>query len=451
MTNLFLRTVASLALVAGALVGRPDAARAIEIQRVVSPGGIEAWLVEDHKNPIITLSASFKGGAAADPDGKEGLADLVSALLDEGAGSYDSETFRRRLEDRVIGLSFSAGRDGFGAQLRTLTEHSDEAFELLRLAMTEPRFDAEPVERIRAQIVFGLKRSALRPQTVAGQTWWRAAFPDHPYGRPSGGTVESVQRITVDDMRTFAKTVLTRDRMEVGVVGDIDPVRLGVLLDKTFGVLPATPAPAPPVAAELSAVGETFVVEKPVPQSVVVFGHRGIPRDDPDRFAAAILMEIMAGGFGSRLTEEIREKRGLTYGVYAYSLPLDGAQMIRGGVSTRNDRVAETVRLVREIWAEMAVNGPTEQEVRDAKTYLNGSFPMRLTSSAPIAGMLVSLQRNDRPLDYLDRRPEFIESVTMEDLKRVAKRLFLAEELTFVVVGQPVGLEPTAPLPEPRS
>ncbi|UUX51894.1 insulinase family protein [Nisaea acidiphila] len=450
MTTIFLRAV-SIALGVFLILGRPGGAEAIEIQRVVSPGGIEAWLVEDHKNPIITFSVSFEGGAAVEPEGKEGLANMVAALLDEGAGPYDSEAFRRRLEDRVIGLGFNAGRDGFGARLRTLTEYSDEAFDLLRLAMTEPRFDTEPVERIRAQIVSGLKRSATRPQTIASRTWWQAAFPDHPYGRPSAGTVESIGRITVADMKAFADKVLTRDAMEVGVVGDIDPERLGVLLDRTFGALPDTPAPEAPDAATLSAVGETFVIEEPVPQSVVVFGHRGIPRDDPDRFAAAILMEIMAGGFGSRLTEEIREKRGLTYGIYAYSLPLNGAQMIMGGVSTRNDKVAETVRLVREIWAGMAEDGPTEAEVRDAKTYINGSFPMQLTSSAPIAGMLVSMQRNKRPIDYLDRRPERIDSVTMEDLKRVAKRLFLADELTFVVVGQPKDLKPTAPVPEPRS
>ena len=252
-------------------------------------------------------------------------------------------------------------------------------------------------------------------------------------------------------MQAFAKRVLTRSSMKIGVVGDITPERLGTLLDKTFGVLPETGVSIPPVPAKPAAIGETFVVESPVPQSVVVFGHRGISRDDPDRFAAAILMEVMAGGFGSRLTEEIREKRGLTYGINAYTLPLEDAQMVMGGVSTRNDKVAETVGLVREIWAEMAANGPTEEEVRDAKTYLNGSFPMRLTSSRPIAGLLVSLQRNGRPIDYLDGRVERINAVTMADLKRVAKRLFLADELTFVVVGQPKGVTPTASAPEPRS
>ncbi|MEO9959047.1 MAG: pitrilysin family protein, partial [Nisaea sp.] len=364
---------------------------------------------------------------------------------------YDSDAFRRKLEDMVIGLSFSARTDSFSASLQTLTENSGEAFDLLRLAMTEARFDIEPVERIRAQIAAGLKRSENRPQTIASRVWWRAAFPDHSYGRPSRGTVESVGRVTTADMKTFAERVLTRGSLKLGIVGDITPARLGTLLDKTFGTLPESRVATQPVPAKLAAIGETFVVQSSVPQSVVVFGHRGITRDDPDRFAASILMEIMAGGFGSRLTEEIREKRGLTYGIYAYALPLEDAQMIMGGVSTRNDRVAETVRLVREIWEEMALSGPTEEEVRDAKTYINGSFPMRLTSSRPIAGLLVSLQRNGRPIDYLDHREERINAVTMADLKRVAKRLFLTDELTFSVVGQPKGLTATAPAPEPRS
>ena len=432
------------------LVARLTLVEAIDIQRVISPGGIEAWLVEDHKNPIITLSASFASGAAADPEGKEGLAVLTANLLDKGAGPYDSDTFRRALEDMVIGLGFNARSDSFGASLQTLTENSDAAFDFLRLAMTEPRFDAEPVERIRAQTVAGLKRSENRPQSIASRVWWRAAFPDHPYGRPSSGTIDSIERISTADMKAFAERVLTRTNLKIGVVGDISPGRLGVLLDRTFGALPEKGAATPAMPVKPAAIGETFVVENPVPQSVIVFGHRGIPKDDPDRFAAFILMEIMAGGFGSRLTGEIREKRGLTYGIYANTLSLENAQLVVGGVSTRNDRVAETVGLVQKIWAEMALNGPTEQEVRDAKTYIIGSFPMRLTSSRPIAALLVSLQRDGRSIDYLDGRADRINAVTMADLKRVAKRLFLADQLTFSVVGQPKGLTATAAAPGER-
>ena len=336
--------------------------------------------------------------------GKEGLAVLTASLLDKGAGPYDSDAFRRALEDMVIGLGFTARSDSFGASLQTLTENSDAAFDFLRLAMTEPRFDAGPTERIRAQTVAGLKLSENRPQSIASRVWWRAAFPT-TYGRPSGGTIDSVERISTADMKAFAKQVLTRANLKIGVVGDISPERLGMLLTELW------PAPGKGNrdachAVKPAAIGEIFVVDSPVPQSVIVFGHRGIPRDDPDRFAALILMEIMAGGFGSRLTGEIREKRGLTYGIYASTLSLENAQLVVGGVSTRNDRVAETVGLVQKIWAEMALNGPTEQEVRDAKTYIIGSFPMRLTSSRPIAALLVSLQRDGRSIDYLDGRAD---------------------------------------------
>lgn len=426
-------------------------AGAVEIKRVVSPGGIEAWLVEDRKNPIVTLYAEFPGGQAADPVGKEGLANMTAALLDEGAGPLDSAAFQKELEDRSISLSFAASTDGFSVSLQSLTEESGEAFRLLRLALTEPRFEADAVERMRGQILSGIRRERNDPKTLAGRAWWRAAFPDHPYGRSRSGTEDSVAALTPEDFRAFVARTLVRRGLVIGAVGDIAPERLAKLLDETFGGLPAASTQPVIAAVDPAAVGETMVIEVPVPQSVVTFGHKGIRRDDPDWYAATILMEIMAGGFGSRLTEEIREKRGLTYGISAYLLPLDASQLLMGGVATRNDKVAETVRLVKEIWTRMGAEGPTEEEARNAKTYINGSFPMRFTSSAPIARTLAAVQRDKLGIDYLDKRSALIDSVTMADLKRVAKRLFRAEDLTFSIAGKPQGITPTRPAPETRS
>jgi zinc protease len=422
-------------------------AGAVEIKRVISPGGIEAWLVEDHKNPIITLTALFKGGEAGDPAGKAGRANLASGLLDEGAGPHDSQAFRTLLEDDAIRLSFSAGRDDFAATLSTLTENADKAFELLRLSLTEPRFDAEPLQRIRAQIVANLAAKRQRPGTIAGRVWWRAMFPAHPYGMPGEGTPESLSALGADDLRAFVAETLTRDRLVLAVVGDITAAALAPMLDRVFGALPArSTVPVVADAAPQSA-GDTFVVERDVPQSVVVFGHAGIGRDDPDWYAASILMEIMSGGFGSRLTEEIREKRGLTYGVSASLYPLDHAALVIGSVSTRNAKVAESIGLVREIWAQMAEDGPTEAEAADAKTYINGSFPLRFTNSGSIARILAGIQREGLGIDYLDRRAGLIDAVTMDDLKRVAKRIFRADALTFAIVGRPEGVTATRPAP----
>jgi zinc protease len=424
-------------------------AGAFEIVPVTSPGGVKAWLVEDHKNPIITIQMTFLGGSSADPTGKPGLAYLASGLLDEGAGELDSAAFQKALEDESISLSFDANTDSFSGALTTLTETSEDAFRLLRLALTKPRFDAEPLERIRGQITAGLKSRMRNPNRIAGRVWWRAAFPDHPYGAARRGTVASLRTITSADLKGFTRRTFARDKLFIGVVGDIKPERLAGILDGIFGALPASSgAPAVP-DVDVNFTGETMIVERPVPQSVVVFGHRGISREDPDWYAATLLFEVLAGGFGSRLTAEIREKRGLTYGISAYPLPMDHAALIVGGVSTVNGRVVETIDLLKQIWAKFGAEGPTDKEVRDAKDYVNGSYNLRFSNSGAIAGVLTAIQRQELGIDYIERRPGIIEAIKTEDLKRVAKRLFRAEDLTFVVVGQPVGLKATRKAPDP--
>ena len=302
-------------------------ALALDIREVTSTSGVKAWLVEDHTNPILTLSFSFAGGQSSDPVGKEGRARLVSGLLDEGAGERDSTAFQQALSDDSISLRFSARIDRFSGGLTTLTETRDTAVELLRLALTAPRFDPEPVERIRAQVMASLRNDLQRPRTIASRAWWGASFIDHPYGRSGDGTSDSVSSVTADDLREFVNTTFVRQGLVVSAVGDIDAATLSALLDRVFGALPTFGGSTPAPNVTPKAAGQTFVVQDNVPQSVVVFGHAGIARDDADWYAASLLNEIMAGGFGSRLTEEIREKRGLVYGVYAYLLPLDHAPL----------------------------------------------------------------------------------------------------------------------------
>jgi zinc protease len=433
------------------LVAWAPLAHAFEITPVTSPGGIKAWLVEDHKNPIITVEMTFLGGSSGDPAGKPGVAYLASGMLDEGAGELDSTAFQKALAEDSISLSFDTNTDSFSGTVTTLTETSDQAFRLLRLALTEARFDAEPLERVRGQVMAGLRSRQQDPNRLAGRVWWKAAFPDHPYGMPRQGTLTSVPMITGDDLKNFTARTFARDRLFIGVVGDITPERLGTVLDEVFSALPAVSASPPVQDIEVTFTGDTMIVERPVPQSVVIFGHRGIARDDPDWYAATLLFEVLAGGFGSRLTEEIREKRGLTYGISAYPLPLDHSALIVGSVSTVNERVAETIGLLKEIWGRFGADGPTEKEVADAKDYVNGSYNLRFSNSGAIAGVLTAIQRENLGIDYIKRRHEIIEAIAIEDLKRVAKRLFRVEDLTFVVVGKPSGLKATRDAPEPES
>ena len=441
--------IAALA-VAVLLAVQPGQARAAEVQKVVSDQGITAWLVEDHSNPILSVKLAFRGGAALDPANKPGLANLVSSTIDEGAGDLSSQEFQRALSQKAIKLSFDAGSDAFYGSLKTLSEHRERAFDLLQLALTQPRFDAEPVQRIKSQIQANLARQSQDPRSVANRTLDRLMFPDHPYGQPNKGTRASLQRISQQDLHDFVKTRFARDRLMVGVVGDITPEELKPLLDKAFADLPKTTGDVPKVAdVDPEGAGETVVVEKNVPQSWVVFGHGGIARDAPDYYAASIVNYILGGGsFASRLFNEVREQRGLAYSVYSYLNPLDHSSVMGGGLGTANASVGKALSVVREEWRRMAKEGPTQAELADAKTYMTGSFPLRLASTSNIASILLAMQQENLGIDYMDKRKQLIEKVTLEQVKRVAGDLLQADQLAVVVVGQPEGVEPTREAPE---
>lgn len=431
-------------LLAAFLIAAALPAQAIEVKRVTSPGGLEAWLVEDHTNPIIALRFAFRGGASLDPAGKEGLARLASSLLDEGAGDLDSQAFQGQLEDNSISLGFDAGRDRFGGTLRTLTERRDKAFGLLALALTKPRFDAEPIARIKSQVLAGLRRDSEEPNVIASKTFFKALYPDHPYGRPSKGTPESVTAVTADDLRAFVRDRLARGTLKVGIVGDITPAQLGPLLDKTFGGLPQKATPWQAVETKPLAQGGTFVIKKPIPQSAILFGHGGMKRNHPDFYAATVMNYVLGGGgFTSRLYDEVREKRGLAYSISSGLYPLDFSALILGSAGTTNGSAGKTLEIVRREWQRMADTGLTAAELKDAKTYMTGSFPLRFSSSGRIASILVGMQTEDLGIDYLDKRNSYIEAVTQDDVNRVAKKMLNPKALTVVVVGQPEGVAAT--------
>lgn len=424
------------------LLGATLPVGAVEIQHVESPGGISAWLVEEHSIPIVAIQIAFDGGSALDPRGKEGVANLLSGLLDEGAGDLDSQAFQERLEELAIRLGFESYRDTFWASLKTLTENRDEAFALLGLALAAPRFDTDAVERVREQVLSGLKRDAEDPNDIAGRTFLSTAFPYHPYGRPARGTPESVAAITPADLRQAVAQRFATSNATIGVVGDIDPATLGVLLDRTLAGLPATARAAAIAETRPAPVASLSVVRKPVPQSVVRFGMPGLKRSDPDFYAAYLMNHVLGGGsFTSRLYDEVREKRGLAYSVYSYLSTLDHAGLVMGGVASANERVAEAIEVIRDELARLREEGITEDELRDAKTYINGAYPLRLDSNTAIAQSLVAIQLEDLGIDYMDRRSSYIDAVTTEDIRRVARRLIRPDELIVVVVGDPAGLD----------
>ncbi|HVI53308.1 MAG TPA: pitrilysin family protein [Candidatus Sulfotelmatobacter sp.] len=430
-----------LAAAALVLLGAFAPVQAFNIQRVTSDGGIEAWLIEDHANPIIAMNFAFKGGAAMDPEAKAGLSNMAVSLLDEGAGDMDSQTYQGKLEDLGISLGYGAGDDAVHGHLKTITDNRDTAFSMLALSLTKPRFDADAIERIRGQILADLARQQQDPQAIAGRALAKALYPDHPYGRATEGVEDTVKAITAADLKDYVPHRLGRDRLLIGVVGDITADQLKPLLDSTFGALPdkADPIEVPEVKA--NATGRVEVIRRQIPQSVVLFGEQGLKRTDPDWYTAYVMNYILGGGgFSSRLMTEVRVKRGLAYGVSSGLSPYQHGALLDGGTASRNEKTAQTIALIREEWQKMADGGVTDQELADAKTYLIGSYPLQMDSTASIAGILVAIQMDQLGLDYLDRRAAFIQRVSADDVKRVAKSLLDSKALSFVVVGNPAGL-----------
>lgn len=427
-------------LVAAALA-LPAAAQ-VAIQEVTTPAGITAWLVEDRSIPFTALELRFRGGTTLDMPGKRGAVNLMTGLLEEGAGDLDARGYARALETLAASFEFDAGDDAVSISARFLTENRDAAVALLRETIYAPRFDPDAIERVRAQVISGLQSDAKDPRDIARAAFSREAFGDHPYGSDGKGTVESVSALNRDDLLAAHRAVFARDRLYVGAVGDIGPDELAELVDGLLAGLPARGAPIPePARVGLS--GGVTVIEFDTPQSVALFGQRGIARDDEDFFAAYILNQILGGGsFESRLMTEVREKRGLTYGVYSYLAPKDLAAVYMGSVSSANDRIAQAIEVIRAEWARMADQGVTEQELQDAKTYLTGAYPLRFDGNSRIAGIMVGMQMEGLPINYIATRNDKIEAVTLDDVNRVAAELLDPGGLRFVVVGRPQGLAP---------
>lgn len=412
----------------------------VDIQTVTSPGGITAWLVEEHSIPFVALEIRFQGGASLDAPGKRGAVNLMTGLLEEGAGDMDARAFARATESLATSIGFGASHDDLSVSMQFLTENRDASVALLRAALQEPQFAPDAIERVRAQVLSGIASDAKNPNDIASQTFARLTYGDHPYGSSINGTAQSVAALTREDLVAAHAATMARDRIYVGAVGDITPEQLGTLLDEVLGGLPEEGAPMPP-RADVQIDGDVTVVDFATPQSVAIFGQEGIKQDDPDFFAALILNHVLGGGsFESRLMTEVREKRGLTYGVYSYLAGRDLAEVYLGQVSSANDRIGQAIEVIRDEWAK-AAEGITQEEMEAAKTYITGAYPLRFDGNGPIANILVGMQQIDLPIDYIPTRNEKVDAVTLEDITRVAGELMSPEKLRFVVVGQPEGLE----------
>ncbi len=411
---------------------------AVNVQQRTSSCGLNYWLVEDSTIPLVALRFAFKGaGATQDPEGRAGTANLLSGVLDEGAGEYDSIAFQTILEDNAIRLHFDANHDAFTGDLTVLADTVDLGTQLLALALTEPRLEDEAIERTRAQVLAGLRRDLNDPESIASRLSWRNFFPDHPYAEPASGTVDSLPTITRDDLVAHAKATLARSNLHIAIVGDISPEGADKLVDQAFGGLRAEP--------ELKAVADITVptgaqtLEKmDVAQTIIRFAIPGLDRDDPDFLTAFVMNHIIGGGtFSSRMFKQVRQERGLTYSVYTHLASRDHAPFYGGGASTRPERAQETLDVMRQVIADFVADGPTEDELQLAKDFSIGSYPLRFDSSQKIAQQLVGMQLEGMPVSYMSERADLIRAITVDDIRRVADRILKAP-LSLVIVGQPL-------------
>src|SRR3984893_16776671 len=431
-------TWAPLAAVIALFATSSTPANAMKIQTIKSPGGIEAWLVEEHSVPMMAMRFAFDGGSSQDPVGKEGLANFVTAMLDEGAGDLSSREFQERMEDISMRMSYEEAKDAFYGNFETLTANRDDAAKLLKLALNKPHFEADSIERIRQQLIAGLVYAARDPDKVAQNEWYALAFKGQPYARPANGTEKTVAPVNHDDLEGYRKRIFAKDTLKVVAVGDIDADQLGHLLDEVFGDLPAKAELAPVSKTAPVIGGKQEVIEMNVPQSVAVFGLGAMPRRDPEFIPAFVLNQILGGGgFASKLMEEVREKRGLAYSVYTYVYPYQHASIFSGGVAPRNDAMGQSLDVSRDELNKMADKGPSQEDLDNAKNYLIGSYPLRFDTNSKIATQLLGLKMDGFGPEYVENRNAMIAAVTLDDMKRVAKSLLDTQNLIVTIVGKP--------------
>jgi zinc protease len=425
-----------------ALLASLSPAFAFEAREVTSKSGLKAWLVEDHSIPLVAMDFSLEGGSASDPEGKDGRANFLSGMLNEGAGDMDGPAFQARIDELAVRMDFGVGPDRFSGALQTISSNQKEAFRLLGLALAKPTFPADSLERVRQQLLQSVQQRDFSPGSIAYRKVSEISFPEQPYSRRSLGTAQTIASLSRDDLVAAHHQLIRRSGLTVSFVGDVTPQEAANILDNVFGTLPNA-APPKPVADTSVAVGPALaVIPFNNPQTIVMFQQRGILDTDKDYMAANVMMEILGGdSLRSRLNEEVRVKRGLTYGISFDLQSFPHAGVLMGSFSSVNDKAAEALQATRDAIRRVEQDGPTQQELDEIKTYLTGSYALRFDSTGKIAGFLTALQERGRPINFANIRNNLIEAVTLQQVKDVARKLLDPDKMNVVAVGKPKGLK----------
>lgn len=440
---LFVLAIVGFLLFCGLQAKATNKDKFLDIQNITTKDGISVWLVEDHTLPIIALTFMFKdSGSSLDPQEKQGLARMASNVMDEGAGDLDSQNFQKSLSDHSIKLKFDANRDNFGGEVVTLSRHKEKAFDLLSMAINGPRFDEEPLGRMRDANISRIKSSLAEPDWIAARIMNDKAFENNPYAKNSGGTISGLKNISRDDLIAFKKENLTKDKLIITASGDITPQELSNAIDKIFGELPKSNNKMALKNAVLSNPSKIFLYKKDIPQTFFEVLLPTFDDNHPDHYALQVLNYIYGGaGFGSRLMETAREKRGLTYGIYSNLLSFDYAYGLSISTSTKNESAHEMLSIIKEEMLKLQSTPVSQKQLDDAKSYITGSMPLALKSTKDIAQILLGLKNKEKPIDYLDTYSEKINAVTIDDIQRVAKDILKPENMVVVLVGNPQKIE----------
>ena len=408
----------------------------------IKQDGLSALMNEDHTVPVVSLRMVFDGGKRLVPEGKEGVAQLASYLLMEGAGKLDAEAISDQMVELAANISFSAERDGFSVSITSVSDAMLEAVDLALTMLTKPTLAEEDLARTKQQMLASIRRRMNDPQSLAFATLARTAYPNVSQGR--GETRGSVEGLTKSDVEAYLKDQVQSAKLLLSMAGDLDQEQARQILARVASALPEGQPMPKKDFHDMSGQGQQVLVSQDVPQSTAVMAVPGLLREDDDFLAAYVMNHILGGGgFSSRLTDEIREKRGLAYSAASFLAPSRETAGLMIYFATRNDAVMEAVQVAKDVVADVAQHGVTEDELRDAKDNLTGSYPLRFDSNGKIAGHLMGLQISNLPMDYHMTRNALVEAITGEDIKRVAKKLLGDFDPLLVVSGSPENFAPS--------
>jgi zinc protease len=426
----------ALVVVLLALLGSPARAAGPIAHREVLPNGIVLLVAERPAIPIVAVRAFSRAGAVLDPPDRGGLAGLTGSLLTRGTAKRSGQELDSAIEFVGGSLEAGAGRDGTSVSLAVLKRDLALGLDLMGEVLLTPTFPEAEFKRKVAQTQAAIKRSEEDPGTVAGRALARLVFPGHPYGRPAEGTIESVGRVTRDHVVGFHREHVRPDTTIIAVVGavTVDEARRAIVA--RFGAWPRPTSPAASVA-EAAAGGppKEERIKRDLTQATLMFGRQSIRQTDPDYFPLAVATYVLGGGSASRLYGRVRDEGGLAYAVYAYNNPGRYGASLAASAATRTAEVPKVVDIVREEMARMGREPVTERELKLAKDYLIGSFPLRLDTSSKVADFIVSVEHQGLGLDYADRYKERVAKVTAADVQRVSAKFFAPDTFNRVVVG----------------